>query len=238
MIGRPDPCVYLVTSRHRLSPAARTERDRLVELERFVESALLAGVDVIQVREPDLEAGFQRDCVTRIVARAAGTRTRVLVNDRVDIAVVAGAHGVHVPGRGIPVAHVRRLFRDRLVGRSVHSAPDITGTVGVDYVLFGSVFASESKAAGSPVTGIEGLRAAVRIAPVPVVAIGGMTVERAAQCVHAGASGVAAIGLFLPAGRGRDAVGVAAAVPALRAAMHTGMAERSRDGVPSRYLDG
>jgi thiamine-phosphate diphosphorylase len=214
------PCVYLVTDRRRLVPDARTLRDELAGLESWLDEAIDAGVDVVQLRERDLEGGAARALTARVAARARGWRTAVLVNDRADVALAAGADGVHLRGDGPPVERVRQLGGAAwMVGRSIHRPEEAAVHRAADYVLFGSVFSGGSKPPGAPVSGLEGLRAAVRTTRTPVVAIGGMTPERAARCVAAGAAGVAGIGVFLPVGRAPAAMGAAAAVTALRAAL-------------------
>jgi thiamine-phosphate diphosphorylase len=144
--------------------------------------------------------------------------TRVLINDRADVALAAGAHGVHLPSHGLPVAAVRGLADHWIVGRSMHDGDNVSASGGADYLLFGTVFPSLSKP-GQAAAGIEALQRAVGASPVPVIAIGGITPDRARQCLESGAVGVAAIGLFLPEGREPEALGPSRAVGALRAAM-------------------
>lgn len=218
MIGRlPPACLVLVTSRRRLSPDARTPRAEWLALEKFLEEAVAAGVDVVHIREPDAESGALCRCVEAAVRCASGADVRVLVNDRADVAVLAGAHGVHLPARGLPSSRVRSLMPRAVIGRSVHEG-DAPDSAGLDYVLFGTVFASESKPGVAP-SGIEALAQASARYTVPVLAIGGVTPARATACLEAGASGVAAIGAFLPPGRSPDAMGVGPAVRAFREAL-------------------
>jgi thiamine-phosphate diphosphorylase len=213
----PPASLTLVTSRHRLSPDARTARDEWVALEALLDEAIDARVDVIQIREPDAEARQLCACVDAVVRRASGSDVRVVVNDRVDVAVGTGADGVHLPARGLPSPRARRLMPGGIVGRSVHQG-DPLDLAGLDYVLFGTVFASESKP-GVDAAGVDALaEIAARIA-VPVLAIGGITPQRARACLDAGASGIAAIGAFLPPGRSSDGLGVRPAVRAFREAL-------------------
>jgi thiamine-phosphate diphosphorylase len=187
----------LVTDRRRLSNGSDAV-DRLVAL---VSAAARAGIDIVQVRERDLSARALSSLVRRCVAAAAGTQTKVVVNDRADVAMAADADGVHLRGDSIAAPTVRALLRKgALIGRSVHSAGEASGIAragGVDYLLFGALHPTASKDAGHPVTTIAELSAACRVA-VPVLAIGGMTVERAAAAARAGAAGIAGIGLFVP----------------------------------------
>jgi thiamine-phosphate pyrophosphorylase len=221
----PAAAVVLITSRRRLSPDARTSVDELRALEGFLETAIDAGVDAIQIREADVAAGLLAACVRRVALKAAGTGVRVLVNDRADIAAATGVDGVHLPAGGLPPSRARLLGPRWLIGRSIHPG-ESTDVPGADYLLFGTVFATVSKP-DIPAAGLEALRAAVQAAQRPVLAIGGITPERAERCAAAGASGVAAIGVFLPAGRTPDARGVRAAVPELRAALARGAAPAS-----------
>ena len=189
--------ICLVTDRRRLSAAADSI-DRLVDL---VAAAARAGIDLVQIRERDLEARALAALVTRCVAAVAETGTKVIVNDRADVAVAARAHGVHLRADSMPAGAVRALMGgSALIGRSVHTASEATEVSsegGVDYLIFGTLYQSASKNGSHPVATLEELSAACR-APVPVLAIGGITVERAADAARAGAVGVAGIGLFVP----------------------------------------
>lgn len=215
----PFPALHLVTSRRRLSPDARTVLDELTALEALLDAAVESGVDVVQVRERDLDAGVLFALVSRVVRRAASTATRVLVNERADVARAAGAAGVHLPSIGMSADRVRTIDPVWIVGRSIHQGDAPPDREACDYLLFGTVFGSESKEAGSPVAGLDALRVAASRAGRPVVAIGGVTPSLTRSCLDAGAAGVAAIGAFLPPGRARDAVGVREATLAFRAAM-------------------
>jgi thiamine-phosphate pyrophosphorylase len=220
VIALPRPCVYLVTDRRRLAPDARTARDEVAALASFLDDAVAAGVDVIQIRERDLDGGALAALAARVRARAAQARTLVLVNDRADVALAARAHGVHLRSDGPPIARVKALHADGwIVGRSVHSPAEAGAAAGADYVLFGTVFTGGSKGEVSGGDRVEALGAAARISRAPVIAIGGITAERAAICHRAGAAGVAAISIFLPEGRAPLAVGVARAVSLLREAI-------------------
>jgi len=174
------------------------------------------------VRERDLDGGPLRDLTARLRDRARAGRTRILVNDRADVAAAAGAHGVHLRADSAPVDRVRTLGPDDwIVGRSVHTAAEAraAGTAGADYVLFGTMFGGGTKGDPARVAGIDALTETVRATPAPVIAIGGIDPVRAAFCIAAGAAGVAAISIFLPEGRAPLAMGVARAVDALRQAM-------------------
>jgi thiamine-phosphate diphosphorylase len=223
VIGHPRPVLCLVTDRQRLAPGARTEREALRALEAQLAAAIAAGVDLIQIRERDLESGVLAAFVRGVIARAQGAPTAIVVNDRADVALVSGAGGVHLRSDGPPVERVRGLGPPGwIVGRSIHSAAEALTHGSADYLLLGTVFPSESKPAGSPAIGLEGLRAAAGAGPAPILAIGGVDPANAAACISAGASGIAAIGAFLPKGPAAGAPGVARAVAAFRRAMATG----------------
>lgn len=188
------PVVCMITDRRRLGQGAE---DALV---RRAAAAARAGVHLIQVRERDMADGELLALVARIVAATRGTRTRVLVNDRFDIAVAAVAHGVHLRGDSVDATRVRAVTPPGfLIGRSVHSREEITrvaGEGGLDYLLFGTVFETASKP-GHQGAGVEGLAAAVKAAgSLPVLAVGGMTTGSARRLPATGCAGFAAIGQF------------------------------------------
>jgi thiamine-phosphate pyrophosphorylase len=190
--------ICLVTDRRRLSAGA-DDIDGLVDL---VAAGVRAGIDLIQVRERDLDTRALVALVRRCVAAAEGSGTKILVNDRADVAFAAGAHGVHLRGDSIAVTAAQSLVREgAIIGRSVHSADEARAISrgGVAYLIFGTLYQSASKDAGHPVATLDELRTACRDAyGVPVLAIGGITVERAAGVARAGAAGIAGIGLFVP----------------------------------------
>ena len=199
------PILCLVTDRRRLAERLAIDPSGEAILERLVAQAAEAadaGVDWIQVRERDLEARVLSDLVDRVVA-AASRRARVIVNDRLDVAIGSGAGGVHLGERSVPADRARAIAPDGFsIGVSRHT-PGAVGDVGaVDYVIVGTVFASRSKPEAAPPLGLQGLASACRLSRVPVMAIGGITIHTSAQVVAAGAAGVAAIDLFLPAGAG------------------------------------
>jgi thiazole tautomerase (transcriptional regulator TenI) len=197
---KPRNLICLVTDRHRLSPesAPAQSLDRLVTL---VGAAAWAGVDIIQIRERDLEARELATLAERCVAEA-GHRSRIVVNDRMDVAVGAGAHGVHLRSTSVHAVTARGLAPPGfLIGRSVHSAAEAEGVSrrgGLDYLIFGTIFPTTAKPEGHRVSGLESLAIAAGTASVPVLAIGGITLDRTEAVAKTGAAGVAAIGLFIP----------------------------------------
>ena len=184
--------------------------------------AARCGIDLLQVRELDLEAQPLITLVARIVDAVGATPTRVVVNDRFDVALAAGAHGVHLRADSYPAARVRAMAPPGfLIGRSVHSADEAAAVAAegaADYLVFGTVFQSASKPPGHPTAGLEGLARVVDAADgLPVLAIGGVTIGSMPLLAAAGASGVAAIGLFLP-GEAGAAPTMADTVAGLRSA--------------------
>ena len=212
------PAICLVTDRRRLSPSARTLAAELSALEVFVDEAIAAGVDLIQIRERDVPARELAAHVARLVGRSGSGPTRILVNDRIDVALTGGAHGVHLRSDAPDTGRVRPLVGPAWIGRSHHDGDDEGRLSGTDFAIFGTVFATGSKP-GRPPAGVARLRDAATRLRVPVLAIGGITPASARECRQAGAAGVAAIGLFLPEGREPGSIGARRAVAELRAAM-------------------
>jgi thiamine-phosphate diphosphorylase len=178
-----------------------TDRRRLAggDLAAQVRGAVDLGIDVIHVRERDLEAGALAALVAELLVITKGTSTRLVVNDRIDVALACGADGVQLRGDSIPVAAARRIAPSGfLIGRSVHGVSEAIAAADADYLIAGTVFPSASKTAATPLLGIEGLRAVVRAVDRPVLAIGGVSDARIGEVADAGAAGFAAIGLFLP----------------------------------------
>jgi thiamine-phosphate pyrophosphorylase len=218
------PVISAVTNRRLLSDRDDEACDRLVEWSAAVAKA---DVDILQIRERGLEAATLARLVRDVLAASAGSRMRVVVNDRIDIALAVSAAGVHLPSAAPSAAVVRRIVSDGfLIGRSVHATDDlaqIERTGGCDYLTFGTVFLSAGKPEGHAVAGVEALGRACAATTLPVLAIGGMTVPLAAEAARAGAAGIAAIGLFLdpwrgPGGPADRAARLADTVAALRAA--------------------
>jgi thiamine-phosphate pyrophosphorylase len=196
--------VCYVTDRRSLEPG--TARNPESDLARRIEDAVKAGVDWVQIREKDLPARNLVDLTRAAIEaseRAAGGRARILVNDRFDVAWAAAAAGVHRGETSLPIralAEARRaLGRESfLVGASCHSRSGVVSAAaeGADYVFFGPVFRTPSKAGFGPPQGLAKLAEACQAVSIPVMAIGGITVENAGSCREAGAAGIAAIRLF------------------------------------------
>jgi thiamine-phosphate diphosphorylase len=173
-----------------------------------VREAAAAGVDLVQVRERDMEACALSRLVSQCLDVVTGTRTRVLVNDRLDVALAAGAHGVHLRSDSMSAARARSLTPlGFLIGRSVHSVEEairVTTDGGVDYLLFGAVFATASKPGYTP-AGVGMLAEVAAATSLPVLGVGGITMETAPRLTDTGCAGFAAIGWFADGGEGPEA---------------------------------
>ena len=216
------PILCYVTDRKSLSlPVRSADVAALVEK---VATLTRAGVDWVQIREKDLSTrqltGLARQALHCVPVRPDKDpgMPRIIVNDRVDVALTAVAGGVHLGESSLPVCDVKLFVRslvsanDFILGVSCHSLESVKAAAssGADYVFFGPVFATPSKAAFGEPHGVRRLAEVCRSVPIPVLAIGGITVENAGECFAAGASGIAAIRLF------QDAPEPAGAVEALR----------------------
>jgi len=160
------------------------------------EAALAGGATVLQLRWKEAASGAALEAARRLVALAAG-RALVIVDDRADLAVLAGADGVHVGDEDLPVAEARAVVGpDRLVGRSTRTLADGLAALeaGADHVGFGPIFATASKAIAAPPRGLEALRQVAAALPAPVVAIGGIGLDTIGEVARAGAAAAAVIG--------------------------------------------
>jgi thiamine-phosphate pyrophosphorylase len=189
-----------VTDREALA-SAEGEATRLL-LEK-IESSARAGVDWIQIREKDL-SGRELFELTREALQRVPRSCRILVNDRLDVAIAAGAGGVHLGESSVPTSEAKQIVREKnrradfLVGSSVHSLESARGAEksGADYLIFGPVFETPSKVAFGQPQGVDALAKVCESVSIPVLAIGGISAEKIRECVAVGSSGVAAIRLF------------------------------------------
>lgn len=209
--------LYYITDRSQFPGDERERRARLLER---IADATRCGIDYIQLREKDLCGrdleNFARAAIG--VARQAGGPTKFLINSRTDIASAAGADGVHLRSSDVSPEDVETIWqraetnRKPLIGASCHSQQDVVRAkhAGASFVVFGPVFEKKKDAPHDHPTGLNQLRSACQVG-IPVIALGGVTIQNAASCIQAGAAGVAGIRLF----QGGD---LARTVDALRAA--------------------
>jgi len=194
--------LYYITDRRQFTGDGHEQEQRL--LAKIAECAA-AGVEYIQLREKDLGSRALEKLALKAMAALGSSRTRLLINSRTDIALACGAHGVHLPANDLPASEVRSIFAragkiEPVIGVSTHSAPEVASAEshGASFAVFGPVF----EKSGS--TNREGLEQLRRIChrteaaqpPMPVWALGGITLENAGECAAAGAAGIAAIRLF------------------------------------------
>jgi thiamine-phosphate pyrophosphorylase len=190
-----------ITDRHTLRPGET--------LEQAIARNLIAGVDLIQIREKDLSGRELFQLVRAALALPNPHGTRVVVNTRADVALAAGAAGVHLPaGSAMPKlpgseAEASRGLKPALrggflMGVSCHTVDEVRAAEaeGAGYVVFGPIFRPISKGSGLGARGLGQLAEAARAVGIPVLALGGVTSETAAACAAAGAAGVAGISLF------------------------------------------
>ncbi len=169
-----------------------------------IRAAAQAGVDLVQIREPHLPDRALLELTRQACDIAQATSTRIVVNDRLDIALPANAHGVHLRGCSYSAPRVRGIVtREFLIGRSVHDLDEAVSAEregGCDYLLFGTVFPSGSKPEGHRVAGLQALSEVCGRVTLPVIAIGGVTTATAGDIPRTGAAGIAAISVFDDAG--------------------------------------
>jgi len=175
---------------------------RSVSLAAVIRETLRAGVDIVQIREKDLGSreliALAEEALKAAMEPSTG-RAVVVVNDRLDVALAAGAKGVHLGAHSMPVQVVRRLApRPFVIGVSCHSLDEALAAEsgGADYLVLGPVFETPSKIGYGLPLGLEKLRDATSQIRIPVLALGGITVERVRPCLKAGASGIAGIRIF------------------------------------------
>ena len=188
---------YYITSRRQLDPLPG-ENGVEEALKAAVRAAFCAQLDYVQIRESDLASRRLSYLVEDLGSRSEKKATRLLVNDRLDVAVSSGADGVHLPADSLPLSTLRAFAGDDMVlGISCHGGEEVQKAVlaGASYALLGPVFATPSKPGAVPL-GLAALAEVCRRCPVPIFALGGVGRENAKDCIQAGAAGVAGIRMF------------------------------------------
>lgn len=193
--------LYYITNRKEFSG---TEAQRQAKLLKKIAEAASSGVDFIQLREKDLSAREMEFLARDVVGamRSESGKTRLLINSRTDIALAAGADGLHLRSADISPQEVRKIWHaagqvlDPVISVSCHSEDDVARATEAqaNFVVFGPVFEKRDPP-GTRATGLDALRFASRH-KIPVLALGGVSVSNTAQCLEAGAAGIAGIRLF------------------------------------------
>ena len=193
--------LYYITDRAQFPGSECERRERL--LAKIAEAAR-CGVDYVQLREKNLAAreleALARKAMETI--RASGRRTRLLINSRTDVALAAGADGIHLRSKDVSPEDVRKIWqlakgpKDLILAVSCHTGTEVAAAekAAADFVVFGPIFGKQDGPESRP-AGLDLLRAVSR-SRIPVFALGGVTPENAALCADAGAEGVAGIRLF------------------------------------------
>jgi thiamine-phosphate pyrophosphorylase len=193
-----QPVIYLITSgatNAQTTPAS----EEFVELLKLIADAVAAKVSLIQLREKRLSARVLFELTLQAAQITRKSETRLLVNDRADVARAAGADGVHLTARSLGADVIRRTFGpDFLIGVSTHSIEEARAARDhADFAVFGPVFRTESKKGYGAPQGVAKLAAVAReLAPFPIVALGGVDLQNLAACGEAGVSGIAGIGIY------------------------------------------
>jgi thiamine-phosphate pyrophosphorylase len=193
------PITYLITSGETTAATTPLTEDFALLLN-LISAAVVARANLIQLREKNLNAHVLYELAARAAALTQGSRTRLLINDRADIARAAGADGVHLAANSLETAVVRSTFgADFLIGVSTHSLTEARAARdgGADFAVFGPVFETATKLVyGAPVGLGKLTETTLELSPFPIIALGGVTLTNAPDCIRAGASGIAGISLF------------------------------------------
>jgi thiamine-phosphate pyrophosphorylase len=198
-LSHQRPILYAITSGATKSDTTADDQafTRILQL---TEAAVAAQISLFQIREKNLPTRVLYDLVNRAAKITRGSATELLVNDRFDVALAAGAAGVHLTSSSLPARVLRAVCGpELLIGASTHSLEDALDArdSGADFAVFGPVFETESKRVYGPPQGLEKLRQVTSaLSGFPVLAIGGVNVDNAEKCFAAGASGFAGISWF------------------------------------------
>jgi thiamine-phosphate pyrophosphorylase len=165
-------------------------------LEEITREAFSSGVKAFQLREKDLSALALLTLARNIKKISIKSHAKLIINERLDIALLANAEGVHSPEKSINPQDVKKFGKNLIIGKSVHSVESAIKAErdGYDYILFGPVFRTKSKIKYGRPKGIAELKKVCCTVKIPVFALGGINPERAIKCINAGAHGAAVIG--------------------------------------------
>ena len=196
---RSTPLVYVITDR-RLLTAQKNDRD-LTSLINFIKQVIVAGADMVQIRERDLSARALCSLTDAVTEPARKAGTSIIVNDRADVAVSTRT-GVHLTSRSLTAGIVRAAFgADLLIGVSTHSLEEAEAAErgGADFIVFGPVFETPSKREYGDPVGLDSLHGVTNRLRIPVLALGGINRSNYREALGAGAAGVAGISMFTEA---------------------------------------
>ncbi len=193
------PIIYLITSGE-TQAATSPQSEAWLNLLRLATAAADAKVDLFQIREKNLSDRSLYELACAVARILQGSSTRLVINDRADVAFAAGAGGVHLTSRSLSARVTRNSFGEQfLIGVSAHTVAEVTRAEieGADFAVFGPVFETRSKRLYGEPAGLARLSEAVKaVAPFPILALGGVSLDNAADCYRAGANGIAAISVL------------------------------------------
>jgi thiamine-phosphate pyrophosphorylase len=171
-------------------------------LEEVIKAACLNGVKAFQFREKDLPEGDLLLLVQKLKRLTSKCRAKLIINDRLDIALLSKADGMHSPENGILPKQVKQFSKNLIIGKSTHSLKSVLDAQrkGYDYIIFGPVFRTKSKIKYGKPKGLKELKRVCDEVKIPVFAVGGINPERAKKCIEAGAHGAAVIGAVMKSG--------------------------------------
>lgn len=186
------PPLYLITDRHQLLPG--------IDLFTVLEELLQAGIKMVQLREKDMSAAELMPLALELRKLTAAFHCKLLINDRIDVAQAVNADGVHLGGHSLPTSVARQILGpDKLIGVSTHNLAEVHDAEqsGADFVTFGPVFFTQSKAAFGEPVGLKNLQEACTISNIPVYGLGGISLDNASETLAAGSHGTAMISTLL-----------------------------------------
>jgi len=186
------PNLYLITDRHQVP-----KEHQLLEV---IEELLHAGVRMVQLREKDLTAAELYPLAQELRSLTHRYKSLLLINDRIDLVLAVGADGVHLGAHSLPIISARKILGPNyLIGASTHSAAEVKSAQnqGADFVTYGPIYFTPSKAAYGDPVGIESLQNICSTCKIPVYALGGIKANNTKEILQAGAHGVAMISALL-----------------------------------------